>query len=70
MYVCMYANLAVSTSDNTIPKQFFYGELKTRKCPKHERQKKFKDNLKHNLMDARHWEESTLNRLGWRHFIR
>lgn len=45
---------------NWIPKQLFYGELKTRKHPEY-KPKRFKDNLKDNLnafhMNVPHWEE-------------
>lgn len=48
----------VMMEDNKIPKQAFYGELKTEKRPQHKPREKFNDDLKDNVkalhIDLRH----------------
>ena len=69
-----WAGHIVRMEDNRLPKQLFYGELKTGKRPQHKPRKRFKDNLKDNLkalcINMQDWEKLALNRAQWRNSVR
>ena len=69
-----WAGHVVRMDDDRIPKQLFYGELKSGKRPQHKPRKRFKDSIKNNLkqlqLDVNNWEEIAKDRCKWRSYTR
>lgn len=63
----------VRMSDERLPKQLFYGELKQGRRPQHKPRKRFKDSVKENLsrlkIDGASWEDLAKDRCQWRKLI-
>ena len=68
-----WAGHIVRMPTSRLPKKIFYGELCNGKRNQGGQQKRFKDNLKHNLkqcaISTEDWEVQASNRPGWRHTI-